>query len=310
MRMREEVDALRTMGFDPIEVLILPRIIALVIAVPILTFLGSMAALYGGGLVSWLYGGIQPEVFLARLREVVSGTTFVVGMIKAPFMALVIGIVACVEGCRCRAAPSRSASRPPIPWSSRSSWSLSSTAFSPCFSPRSGCDVAKDLNTAVIEVRDLVVDLKSHRILNGVTLDVFRGEILGFVGASGAGKSVLTRTILGLLPKQGGRIDVLGVNLDQAGELQRQEIERRWGILFQQGALFSSLTVGENVEFPIREYLNCRRPADDRNRHHQARNGRPEAGRIPQIPFGTIGRHDQARCARARAGARSGNPLS
>ena len=116
--------------------------------------------------------------------------------------------------------------------------------------------MAKDLNTPVIEVRDLVVDLKGNRILNGVTLDVYRGEILGFVGASGAGKSVLTRTILGLLPKQAGRIVVLGVNLDQAGEVQRQEIERRWGILFQQGALFSSLTVGENLEFPIREYLD------------------------------------------------------
>ena len=98
MRMREEVDALRTMGFDPIEVLVLPRILALIIAVPALTFLGSMAALYGGGLVSWLYGGIQPEVFLARLREAVTTTTFEVGMIKAPFMALVIGVVACVEG--------------------------------------------------------------------------------------------------------------------------------------------------------------------------------------------------------------------
>jgi phospholipid/cholesterol/gamma-HCH transport system ATP-binding protein len=64
-------------------------------------------------------------------------------------------------------------------------------------------------------------------------------------------KSVLTRTIVGLLPKQQGRIDVFGVDLDHAGEVQRQEIERRWGILFQQGALFSSLTVGENVEFPI-----------------------------------------------------------
>ena len=98
MRMREEVDALRTMGFDPVEVLILPRIVALIIAVPALTFLGSMAALYGGGLVSWLYGGIQPEVFLSRLREAVTTTTFEVGMIKAPFMALVIGVVACVEG--------------------------------------------------------------------------------------------------------------------------------------------------------------------------------------------------------------------
>ena len=98
MKMREEVDALQTMGFDPVEVLILPRIIALVIAVPILTFLGSMAALYGGGVVSWAYGGIEPEVFLSRLREAISIETFQVGIIKAPFMALVIGIVACVEG--------------------------------------------------------------------------------------------------------------------------------------------------------------------------------------------------------------------
>ena len=98
MRMREEVDALRTMGFDPTEVLILPRVIALVIALPILTFLGSMAALYGGGLVCWLYGGISPDIFLARLKEAISIDHFQVGMIKAPFMALVIGIVACVEG--------------------------------------------------------------------------------------------------------------------------------------------------------------------------------------------------------------------
>jgi phospholipid/cholesterol/gamma-HCH transport system permease protein len=98
MKMREEIDALRTMGFDPVEVLVLPRIVALVIAVPLLTFLGAMAALYGAGLVCWLYGGMTPDIFLERLREAISVPTFVVGMIKAPFMALVIGLVACVEG--------------------------------------------------------------------------------------------------------------------------------------------------------------------------------------------------------------------
>jgi phospholipid/cholesterol/gamma-HCH transport system permease protein len=98
MKMREEIDALRTMGFDPIDVLILPRIIAIVLAVPILTFLGSMAALYGGGLVCWLYGGINPDVFLSRLREAITLDHFAVGMIKAPFMALIIGLVACTEG--------------------------------------------------------------------------------------------------------------------------------------------------------------------------------------------------------------------
>jgi len=100
MKMREEIDALRTMGFDPVEVLIAPRVLALVVALPILTFFGSMAALYGGGLVAWLYGGMSPEIYLARLREAISVTHFQVGMIKAPFMALVIGVVACSEGLR------------------------------------------------------------------------------------------------------------------------------------------------------------------------------------------------------------------
>ena len=98
MKMREEIDALRTMGFDPVEVLILPRIVALVVSVPLLTFLGSMSALYGGGLVAWLYGGIDPDVFLSRLREAISLETFLVGMIKAPVMAFIIGIVAAVQG--------------------------------------------------------------------------------------------------------------------------------------------------------------------------------------------------------------------
>jgi len=98
MMMREEVDALRTMGFDPIEVLVLPRVLVLVIALPILTFLGSMAALYGGGLVAWLYGGMSPEIYLERLTQAISVTHFKVGMLKVPFMGLVIGIVACAEG--------------------------------------------------------------------------------------------------------------------------------------------------------------------------------------------------------------------
>jgi phospholipid/cholesterol/gamma-HCH transport system permease protein len=98
MKMREEIDALRTMGFDPVEVLILPRIAALVCALPILAFLGGMAALYGGGLVAWLYGGMSPAVYLARLKDAITITHFEVGMIKAPFMALAVGIVACSEG--------------------------------------------------------------------------------------------------------------------------------------------------------------------------------------------------------------------
>ena len=100
MKMREEIDALKTMGLDPVEILILPRVVALVVALPALAFIGSMAALYGGGLVAWLYDGMSPAVFLARLRDAVSVTHFEVGLIKAPFMALVIGVVAASEGLR------------------------------------------------------------------------------------------------------------------------------------------------------------------------------------------------------------------
>jgi phospholipid/cholesterol/gamma-HCH transport system permease protein len=100
MKMREEIDALSTMGLDPVEVLILPRIIALIIALPILSFIGSMAALYGGGLVAQFYGDMGPAIYVARLHEAVSVTSFQVGIIKAPFMALAIGIVACSEGLR------------------------------------------------------------------------------------------------------------------------------------------------------------------------------------------------------------------
>ena len=107
----------------------------------------------------------------------------------------------------------------------------------------------------VIKVRDLVVGFGEHNVLDHLSLDVYRGEILGFVGASGSGKSVLMRTIIGLIPKRHGTIEVAGMTLETATTEEIRSIGRRWGILFQQGALFSSLTVGKNVEFPIREYL-------------------------------------------------------
>src|SRR5438094_457979 len=111
-------------------------------------------------------------------------------------------------------------------------------------------------NGVAIRVRDLVVGFGETRILNQLSLDVFRGEVLGFVGGSGQGKSVLTRTIIGLVPKREGTIEVFGVDLSRAGDAERRATERRWGVLFQQGALFSSLTVRQNVQFPMREYLD------------------------------------------------------
>jgi phospholipid/cholesterol/gamma-HCH transport system ATP-binding protein len=108
----------------------------------------------------------------------------------------------------------------------------------------------------IIRVRDIWVSFGENTILKGLDLDVKKGEILGFVGASGGGKSVLMRTIIGLVKKQKGTIEVFGHDVDRLNEEERQAIERRWGVLFQHGALFSSLTVRQNIQFPLREYLD------------------------------------------------------
>ena len=111
-------------------------------------------------------------------------------------------------------------------------------------------------NPPVISVRDLVVGFGTATVLDRASIDVLEGEILGFVGGSGAGKSVMMRTIIGLLPKRSGTIEVFGTDTAALDEEALRAVERRWGVLFQQGALFSSLTAQQNVEFPIRENLN------------------------------------------------------
>jgi phospholipid/cholesterol/gamma-HCH transport system permease protein len=102
MKMREEIDALRVMALDPLEVLIMPRLVALAIALPVLTLVADMAQLAGGLIVSWIYAGIPPQVFIARLQNAIYTGTFLVGLIKAPFMAVMIGLIASTEGMEVR----------------------------------------------------------------------------------------------------------------------------------------------------------------------------------------------------------------
>jgi len=111
-------------------------------------------------------------------------------------------------------------------------------------------------STLAIRLRDLVVSFDDEIVIDRLDLDVPAGKIFGLVGASGAGKSVLLRAILGLIPKREGVIDIFGLDRDATGLRELRELERHWGVLYQQGALFSSLTVLENIEFPMREYLD------------------------------------------------------
>jgi phospholipid/cholesterol/gamma-HCH transport system ATP-binding protein len=106
-----------------------------------------------------------------------------------------------------------------------------------------------------IRVSDLVVSFGRHVVIDHLSLDVRRGEILGLVGASGGGKSVLMRTIIGLIPRQSGEIEVMDAAIGGTHDRSTQNAAGSWGILFQQGALFSSLTVRQNIQFPLRENL-------------------------------------------------------
>ena len=109
---------------------------------------------------------------------------------------------------------------------------------------------------AIIRVRGLQVGFGEKIILDNLDLDVRRGEVMGFVGGSGTGKSVLTRAILGLVQKRAGTIEVFGQDLDALDRKGHREMERRWGVLFQHGALFSGLNVRQNIQVPMREYLD------------------------------------------------------
>ena len=113
-----------------------------------------------------------------------------------------------------------------------------------------------DNEDVIISLRGIVNRFGKQVVHDGVDLDVKRGEVMGIVGGSGTGKSVLLRTIIGLNRPAAGTIQVLGKSMLDLSEAQRRQIEERWGVLFQNGALFSSLTVLENIEAPIKEHTD------------------------------------------------------
>jgi phospholipid/cholesterol/gamma-HCH transport system ATP-binding protein len=120
-----------------------------------------------------------------------------------------------------------------------------------------------DRDDTVIRVRGLVTRFGAQTIHDGVDLDVRRGEVLGIVGGSGSGKSVLLRSLIGLKRPEAGRIEIFGHDIGRLGEGEKRALDRRWGVLFQDGALFSSLTVAQNIEVPLREYYRMPEPLMD-----------------------------------------------
>jgi phospholipid/cholesterol/gamma-HCH transport system ATP-binding protein len=115
----------------------------------------------------------------------------------------------------------------------------------------------------VIRIRGLVTGFGRKVIHDHLDLDVHRGEVLGVVGGSGSGKSVLLRTIIGLIHPREGTVQVFGHKVGEVEGLEMHKLEMRWGVLFQEGALFSSMTVAQNIQVPLREYTKMSQPLMD-----------------------------------------------
>lgn len=110
--------------------------------------------------------------------------------------------------------------------------------------------------TPIISIRNLVTELGEKIIHEHLDLDIYQGEIFGIVGGSGAGKSVLMNTILGLMSPKEGEITVLNTKIGSLEKITKLHMQSHWGVLFQGGALFSSLTVGENIQIPMKDMEN------------------------------------------------------
>jgi ABC-type multidrug transport system fused ATPase/permease subunit len=187
-----------------------------------------------------------------------------VGLIKAPVFGLIIALAGCYQGMQVKAIPRRSVCARPWRWSGdlhghrarrvlRGVLHRSGAGDERAFRPwrRRHPHYEGDFPIVVEGLRNAFGD---HVIHEGLDLKVRRGEILGVVGGSGTGKSVLMRSIIGLQPDAGGRIEVLGESITGDRADDDIDIRARWGVLFQGGALFSTLTVGENVEVPLKEF--------------------------------------------------------
>ena len=316
MKMREEIDALKVMALDPLEVLVMPRLVALAVALPISDVRRRHGYPWGrpyrqldlcrhdaGGVHYAPAGRHRDQHFSGRAHQ---GALY--GGDDRPHR-----LDRGYGGARLRR----------IPWTLRDliggqvdlhghrhGRGVRDVLYRDRLLSQDRPSTLTGRREAVIRVRGLKVGFGDKLVMDGLDLDLYRGEVLGFVGASGAGKSVLTRTILGLVHKSGGTIEVFGYDMDKIGVEERLLVEERWGVLFQEGALFSSLTVRQNIQAPMREHLNLSQSTLDGLAAQKLDARRPASGRGRQVPLRALGRHDEARLAGARARARSRNRVS
>jgi ABC transport permease subunit len=244
MTVFEEVDALRSMGFDPVRWLVVPRCIALVLVLPLLTWVGDLMGLLGGLVAATLMTDITVHAYVQATLNAITGGHFLTGLIKTPFLGLAIGLIACGQGLLARGGAAAVGTR--------TTKAVVLATFSVIVISRvhilcrTHRYLSMSLSRPYITVDDLRIGWGTRVLMDHISFRVERGTIFAILGGSGSGKSTLLRHLIGLERAQAGRIDIDGV-----GEPYGYEGVPPFGVLFQSGALFSSLTLAENLALPL-----------------------------------------------------------
>ena len=248
MKVQEEIDAISTLGLSPVQVLVIPRLAAIVVALPALVFVGDVAGIAGGMLVGAWQLDIGAAAFLDRLHAVLPMSAFVIGVAKAPVFGAFIAMIACRMGLLV-ARDARSVGESTTSTVVQSIvWVIVLDAMFAVALPEPG-----HLMERVLEADSVVTRFGAEVIHDRVSFTVGRGEVVALIGGSGTGKSVLLKEAIGLIRPSGGTIRLLGTDVWRSSADELNALRRRFGMLFQDGALFSSLTVAENIAVPFRE---------------------------------------------------------
>ena len=201
MQLNEEVDALEATGVDPYEVLVVPRVLGLVIALPLLTVIADLVGLTGGALLCRLLLDMPITQYLGRVNDAIAPTTFWVGIIKAPVFALLIALAGTYRGMQVRGLLARA--RPAHHGGGRAVHLPRDSRGRVVRRDLHGARHLSDRKPILVEVRGIVNRFGAQVVHDGLDMEVLPDEVFGIVGGSGSGKSVLLRTILGLQPSAG-----------------------------------------------------------------------------------------------------------
>ncbi len=250
MRLNEEVDALQAIGVDPYEALILPRIIALTIALPLLTVIADAVGLTGGALLCKYLLDIPLPQYLIRMNEAIAPSTFWGGPDQGAGVRGAHRIGRHLSG---HAGARLVTGAGPVDHRGRRAGDLLRAARGRAV--RHAVHGAGYLMQPRVEVQGLVNRFGTQIVHDGLDMRVEPDEIFGIVGGSGAGKSVLLRSILGLQRPNAGTVRLNGADVTRMTARQMRAVKADYGVTFQEGALFSALTVLQNVQLPMLEYL-------------------------------------------------------